>query len=533
MSTKKTKIIGFIVFILLGLILNLPIIGNNYVYSASMTVKEQKTNQNMKSKEDRIVGYSNTWIVKTSFGWSIESSNNNIVTVSKNGNKASYKAKKQGKAIVKIRENTTGIQYWCKVNVLPAVTSIKITNPPSGWYAVGGGYKLFVKKYPVDYKYGSINWKSSNTKVATVSNGTVSFIGQGTAKITATYTNGKNTSVTFNVKKVPTKVTMNPSSIIIGIEETYKIKASYSPSDASFNSAKFTSQNTSIATVNSSTGTVTGKKAGTTYVEYWMSAGGKYIIGKCKVEVRKAPSKLSLNYSSKNLNKGDTFTLSASSDNGAYCNPKDITWSNTNTNVISVTKINGTGKATIKGLKEGTATVTVRVYNGKTAKCTVKVVNNNPIITSAKKIKGQMGDYDYCDNGVSCRDAGSNDHKHGHSCGLNDTFEQSKKSHRNTCCATYVSWVLRDAGIINKTIHGADTLADYLTNLKNSKNKNIFVKVDTNNIQAGDILCYNGHIEISAGGNKVYNAGSVEAINNSGTTNKTSKTITKILRLNK
>lgn len=150
------------------------------------------------------------------------------------------------------------------------------------------------------------------------------------------------------------------------------------------------------------------------------------------------------------------------------------------------------------------------------------------IINSAIKIKNELGDYDYCDYGYSCR--GDDSHKHGHSCGLNETFEESKRSYKNTCCATYVSWVLRDAGIIDFTTHGADSLAQNLIDTGK------FNKV--NDIKAGDILCYRSsnnpgaaHIEISAGGNEVYNAGSVETINTKGKTKKSNKNLTVILRL--
>ena len=155
----------------------------------------------------------------------------------------------------------------------------------------------------------------------------------------------------------------------------------------------------------------------------------------------------------------------------------------------------------------------------------------NAIINSAIKIKDQMGDYDYCDLEYSCR--GDNSHLHGHSCGLNETFEESKISYRNTCCATYVSWVLRDAGIIDFTTHGADLLAQNLINT--GKFKEIY---DTSDLKAGDILCYRSsnnpgaaHIEISAGGNEVYNAGTVESINTKGKTQKSNKVLTVILRL--
>lgn len=125
------------------------------------------------------------------------------------------------------------------------------------------------------------------------------------------------------------------------------------------------------------------------------------------------------------------------------------------------------------------------------------------IIDSAKKIHDYMKDnkYQYCDKGSSC-----GDHSNGH--GLNETFEQSKTGYHNVCCATYVSWVLRDCGLIKETNHIAPTLANTLESSK-YKFKRITGK---NNFQEGDILVSDGHIEIYAGNNQIYNAGYQGAI---------------------
>ena len=101
--------------------------------------------------------------------------------------------------------------------------------------------------------------------------------------------------------------------------------------------------------------------------------------------------------------------------------------------------------------------------------------------------------------------------KYNDKCGLNSTFEASKTGYHHTCCATYVSWVLQEAGYIDVKDHsnGAITLKD---NLK----KKGFKEVSISEAQPGDILYYSyGHIEIYAGDNKVYNAGSGSAIRGS------------------
>lgn len=58
----------------------------------------------------------------------------------------------------------------------------------------------------------SIKWSSSNTKVATVSNGTVKAVGAGTATITAKAYNGKTCAVTVTVKGNSAKISLKVPS---------------------------------------------------------------------------------------------------------------------------------------------------------------------------------------------------------------------------------------------------------------------------------------------------------------------------------
>ena len=107
-----------------------------------------------------------------------------------------------------------------------------------------------------------------------------------------------------------------------------------------------------------------------------------------------------------------------------------------------------------------------------------------------------------------CGTASANGSTHG----LNVTFEASKTGYRHTCCATYVSWVLQEAGYLEDSEHqdGANNLRNYLMN-----NKAWNVITSVSELQPGDIICYNSHIEIYAGDGKVYSAGSGDHIRGS------------------
>ena len=107
-----------------------------------------------------------------------------------------------------------------------------------------------------------LTWKSSNKKVVTVnSKGVVKAVGKGTAKITATTTNGKSASVRFKVSApVPTKVTLNAKRLEMEKNETFQLKATLKPAKAE-SKLKWTSSNKAVATV-SKNGLVTARKVG-------------------------------------------------------------------------------------------------------------------------------------------------------------------------------------------------------------------------------------------------------------------------------
>jgi hypothetical protein len=99
--------------------------------------------------------------------------------------------------------------------------------------------------------------------------------------------------------------------------------------------------------------------------------------------------------------------------------------------------------------------------------------------------------------------------KRGEAHGLNTTFEASKSGSHHACCATYVSWVLQETGYISNSEH-TDSSAALNTLLMRKGWK---VITNASELQAGDIIYYSyGHIEICAGGGKVYNAGSGDRI---------------------
>lgn len=128
-------------------------------------------------------------------------------------------------------------------------------------------------------------------------------------------------------------------------------------------------------------------------------------------------------------------------------------------------------------------------------------VTGNKIVSKAKKIHDYMAKnkYYYEVNNTNL---------------LASTFEGSKK-YKKVCCATYVSWVLQEVGLLSDSEHTNSSPGLYKL-LKSKEWKEISGGIS--NAKPGDILFYNsegyskGHTDIYIGNNKKYNAGYNEAI---------------------
>ena len=132
----------------------------------------------------------------------------------------------------------------------------------------------------------SVTWKSSNTKIATVSSkGVVKGVKAGTATITVTTKDGNKTATCkVTVKPVAVKsVKLNKKTASIKKGKTITLKATVSPSNATTKTVTWKTSNKKIATVTSS-GKVKGIKKGTATITVTTKDGKK--TAKCKVTVK-------------------------------------------------------------------------------------------------------------------------------------------------------------------------------------------------------------------------------------------------------
>ena len=300
--------------------------------------------------------------------WS--SSNENVATVSE-GN---VKAVGEGTATITATSRDGSKTATCKVNVtrvdkaLKSITmkqsNITLEEGKTGW--VGVNYN------PSDASDKVLYWTSSNTDVATVSEGNIKAIREGTATLTATSRDGGRTAtckvtVTSPIVHVQS-ISLKTTSLTMRPGDKTTVYAVYNPSNVTDKVLTWTSSNTDVATV--SEGNVTAVGVGTATITAKSRDGGK--TATCKVTVSDGTVKLesiSLKTTSLSMKKGDKTTVYAVY-NPSNVTDKVLTWTSSNTDVATVSE----GNVTAVGA--GTATITAKSRDGgKTASCTVTVTD--------------------------------------------------------------------------------------------------------------------------------------------------------------
>ncbi len=195
------------------------------------------------------------------------SSNNKIATVSSKGVVKAVglpSGKSSASVTIKVKAADGSGKYTTyKINVLRPVATI--TTKTSKIVALPGKKVAgsFNASPSTAYKK-TLTYKSSNPKVATVnSNGVIQTLALGTAKITASSTDGTDVkkNITVDVVKSLTKITVPTTIQKLVVKETYELNPVVTPSEVADLGITFTSSDTSILTVSSS-GVVKALKAG-------------------------------------------------------------------------------------------------------------------------------------------------------------------------------------------------------------------------------------------------------------------------------
>ena len=265
-------------------------------------------------------------------------------------------------------------------------------------YTLGVGEKIKIELYSSNNKkitdFSKYKFYTNNSAVASISSdGTIVAKKTGSTYITIISPKGNVAECTVSVKPAPAKVTINPTSVTLGVGEKYTISESTnSGSYANAANLKWSSSSTSVAAVakgNTNKAVITAKSVGTANVKITLYNGK---TATCKVTVKPAPTGVKTNPASITLGVGESYTISESTNSGSYANAANIAWSSYNNSVATVTKGSG-NKAVVTAKGTGTAYILITLFNGKSAICKVTVkpapasVKTNP--TSITLGKGE------------------------------------------------------------------------------------------------------------------------------------------------
>ena len=210
----------------------------------------------------------------------------------------------------------------------------------------------------------TLSWTSSDTSVVTVSNGTVTAVAPGRATVTVKTSNGKTASCTVTVLSPITGVTLDKTVLTLNKGDSSTLTATITPSDTTDDKTlSWTSSDTSVVTV--SNGTVPAVAPGNAMITVKTSNAK---TASCTVTVLSPITSITLNKTSLTLNKGNSYTLTATINPNDTTDSKALTWKSSNSKVVSVSS-----KGVIKALTNGKATITVTSVNGKSATCSVTV----------------------------------------------------------------------------------------------------------------------------------------------------------------
>ena len=302
------------------------------------------------------------------------SADENIATVSASG---VVTAVKEGTTTITVTTNDGNLTAECQVTITDPVVPIEhVTavslDKKSLTMTEGDTQTLTATIEPENADNKNVIWTSKDSSIATVDNGTVTAVKEGTTTITVTSEDGGKTAecqVTVNKKTVPvTSVALDKSELSLLTGNTGALTATVMPADATDKSVTWTSSDESIATV-SNVGLVRGAKAGKATITVTTKDGGK--TASCAVTVTDPVIRVtavSLNKTSTELTEGGSETLAATVA-PANATDKTISWTSSNTAVATVS---ADGK--VQAVKAGTAVITVTTTDGrKTAACTVTV----------------------------------------------------------------------------------------------------------------------------------------------------------------
>lgn len=380
-----------------------------YATLASLRFEEQDASHAMKTGETQQLKliYTPSNASNKDVIWS--SSNSAVATVDNGG---FVRAVKEGSATITAQSMDPPYYPSAQfvLNVTDAATPVLTVSPEMlPQLTVGGSFPLTAEVTPIGTP---ITWTTSNARVATVANGMITCVGQGTADITASAkgTNNKTVTVTRTVTVVDPKNMVatslspkSPTALSLSTGESYQLEVNVAPATAQ---VTWTSDDLSIVTVDPSNGKITAVAPGKANITAEAhKADGTALTAKFQITVLgraigiqfadapgiiKTDTQTGTQYTQFDSNDGRSRTVSVSiSSQGSTTTNTYIVWSSSDTSIVTCTARSSTTSADLSistSRLAGEATVTATVYDSTTRQPVLMSDGKTPLAAKLKVI---------------------------------------------------------------------------------------------------------------------------------------------------
>ena len=355
--------------------------------SSSLTYNISPSNADIKSTE-----------------WS--SSNTGVVSVDKDGKVSAVGIGTANVVIKVVGQDNSEASDSIVVNVISQYTSVNSVtlvdtnnNTLSNSMNLNIGEEVTIKFLinPSNVTLKETNWTNSDSSKVSMKDSVgyalIKGIEVGSSDIEITVKdydgNVKTDSVKVNVINsnqpvLVSSIALSPTSVTLNPNGTYKFNVTVSPSNATNKGVTWSSSNTNVVSVDQN-GNIKALKDGTAKIRVTAKDGsGKYAEASVTVESSKPTNILvtgvSLNASTVKMYVGQSYQLIHTIKPSNATN-KGVTWSSSNTNVVSVSN----GK--IVGKSSGKARITITTNDGRYSAYTDVTVINRPSSNSSSSSK--------------------------------------------------------------------------------------------------------------------------------------------------
>ena len=235
----------------------------------------------------------------------------------------------------------------------------------------------------LEHGSAGVVWTSDNEAVATVTDGVIVAVSQGTAVITATLPNGNYT--TYTVTVAPAQISTEISSFDVDLNdknldpEDYNLSTLLTAKNAGTNKIVYSDFNQNIIQVDDDGLVTFTGNTGTTYVRAQIENTDAYVIITFNVTNSATPDPITINYAPGALQNIEVKEGQAYEKNlrdfievkqgSAFTDLTNVTWSS---NDDSVAKVDN---GVVTGVKAGTAVITATTVDGYYVTFTVTVKN--------------------------------------------------------------------------------------------------------------------------------------------------------------